>query len=517
MALELEGQNILVSSIAGKNDICMVMEDDVIVPDSKPDIGRVLVADGDVFIGNIETDKERIKVTGVVRYKIIYMAEDRNDDTRGITTDVPFTRDINVPGVDKGMDCVGDFLIEHVECAAVNSRKLNLKCFGRFLCKVRKERTFKAVSDLCGEDSVQLLKEDYDLKRFLGSVQESFTVSQELEVPAGNPHVFEILRTDVKIGGVKAEASGGKVIVKGEITVTNLYSTEDDEEERVQHMEHEIPFTQYLELQEIEDDSAINVSTRLQDYKCSVEEDINGELRLLNADVEILVEVDGAEESKIELVSDAYSPAKDIRIVKENVRLEGSGGKGSAKIPVREAVTIGSGLPGVSRVYYVIARPVLSDCAVSDDKLKMEGLVECSVIYRPDGDEMPIYSCNYEIPFRTEMDTEGSRAGDDYDAGISIDHCGYSILSVDELEIRVTINAEAETSRIYEVPVISTVEERELVQEYEKPSMLLYFARGGDTLWSIAKKYRTTVSEILNSNDMEEDGELVSGQQILIP
>jgi len=140
-----------------------------------------------------------------------------------------------------------------------------------------------------------------------------------------------------------------------------------------------------------------------------------------------------------------------------------------------------------------------------------------NVIYQPDNGEVPIYCRSYEIPFMHEMDVAGSREGDDCEINLRVDHCGYSILSADELEIRITLNIDATTTRTIALPVITSAEEQERSMEYKKPSVLIYFARKGDTLWNIAKKYRTTVLEIIENNNIDEDTELVAGQQILIP
>ena len=137
MALDLNGENILVSGIAGRGEINTVIEDDVIVPDSKPDVGRILVADADILIGNAEADRDKATVSGIIRYKIIYMPEDRENDIRSIVSDVPFSCDISVPGAEAGMGCTADCRVEHIECAIANNRKQPEE-FLRFTCKVNK-------------------------------------------------------------------------------------------------------------------------------------------------------------------------------------------------------------------------------------------------------------------------------------------------------------------------------------------------------------------------------------------
>ncbi|MDY3207452.1 LysM domain-containing protein, partial [Clostridium baratii] len=39
----------------------------------------------------------------------------------------------------------------------------------------------------------------------------------------------------------------------------------------------------------------------------------------------------------------------------------------------------------------------------------------------------------------------------------------------------------------------------------------------GDTLWELAKRYRTTMDDIIKLNELEDPDSLVPGQKLLIP
>jgi LysM repeat protein len=48
------------------------------------------------------------------------------------------------------------------------------------------------------------------------------------------------------------------------------------------------------------------------------------------------------------------------------------------------------------------------------------------------------------------------------------------------------------------------------------PGIVLYVSRDGDTIWKIAKKYRTTIDDILNINELEYGKEIKPGTKLLI-
>lgn len=48
-------------------------------------------------------------------------------------------------------------------------------------------------------------------------------------------------------------------------------------------------------------------------------------------------------------------------------------------------------------------------------------------------------------------------------------------------------------------------------------SIIIYVIQAGDTLWSLAKKYSTTVMDLVKLNDLDEKETLKPGCKLLIP
>ena len=54
-------------------------------------------------------------------------------------------------------------------------------------------------------------------------------------------------------------------------------------------------------------------------------------------------------------------------------------------------------------------------------------------------------------------------------------------------------------------------------RECERYSLIIYFVKPGDTLWNIAKKFRSTVENIVTINGIEDENKINVGQQLFIP
>ena len=48
-------------------------------------------------------------------------------------------------------------------------------------------------------------------------------------------------------------------------------------------------------------------------------------------------------------------------------------------------------------------------------------------------------------------------------------------------------------------------------------SMTIYFVKPGDTLWNIAKRYNSTVEDIVRLNELEDENKIYPRQQLFIP
>ena len=64
--------------------------------------------------------------------------------------------------------------------------------------------------------------------------------------------------------------------------------------------------------------------------------------------------------------------------------------------------------------------------------------------------------------------------------------------------------------------LIDEVEKNESTSDQDY-SVVVYIVKKGDTLWNIAKRFRTTVDFIARTNGIEDEDKIVVGQKLYIP
>ncbi len=518
MSLEFVREMIKVSQVIGEDSSQTVVENDIIVPDVKPDIAQILLLDGDVYANRTEAMHDKIMVTGTILFKILYIPDDSNDNIKSINTSVPFSYGMDMTGSRQGMNCKVNCDIEHIDYEILNGRKINIKTILRIGARAYQTAEQEIIEGLRGIDDIQVLKENVRVNSFIGSNKSQYTVREALEIPSGKPSIREILRNDVKITGKDFRVTDNKVVAKGDINVSTLYIGDDDDSS-LQIVENEIPFTHFIDLEGVDEESSCEVDFDVVNAQFEAVENNDGEIRAIECDVVLNIDTEGYAKKNIEKISDAYCSRSSISFDREDFTTEEVVVQTRSQVILKDTLTIKEDSPEIGEVFNVLSKPVLSECSITEDKITIEGLTNNNVLYLSNDSEKPICCHNEEVPFRHTIDVKGANSEMPCEISMEVEHCNYSMVSSTEVEVRVVINLNIKVINQVTLPLIvkvneSPIEDRKLINQ---PSITIYFAKPGDTLWEVAKRYLTSVSDIQSINGLSEDDVLTAGQQIIIP
>lgn len=518
MSLEMVKESVRINQVVAERSTQTLVENDIIVPDARPDVGRVLVLDGDVFVNSTQAFQDRMIVNGTIRYKVLYLSEEENFQLKGITANVNFSYGLDIVGCKHGTKCKAKCEIENIEYELQNCRKIGIKTVLRVTGKATEEFVQEFISDLQEPEGVQLLKNSVGVKALLGDCKSDFAIKEALEVPAGKPSIAEIIRNDVKITGQDYKVTENKVIVKGEINIATLYIG-DDENRSIQLMEHEIPFTQFLDLEGANEDSVCEVECQIGDIRFDGAEDSDGELRVMNGEIVLNINAAAFESKNIEMLVDAYNTKSVLNLERKEFLTEESLEEKKEQIALRETVTVDGEDRSISEVLNVICMPYLTEYRVVNEKLIIEGAVDASVLYARSDAGTPVSCHKKELPFKHELTLKEVKPGISCEIVLYVEHCNYSLISSGEIDLRVVVSASVKVINAVSTQAVVGVTESVLEEAVFKgrPSISVYFAKHGDTVWDIAKKYFTTAENIKKTNKLDEYKKICPGMQIIIP
>lgn len=517
MSLELVKESIRINNIIGEDTAQTIVEHDIIVPDTHPDAARILLMDGEVFERSSEVLQDRVAVNGTIRYKILYVSEEENDRIRSINTSNDFLYNVDVQNSKYGMKANVNCEIEHLDYEILYGRKIKVKAIVKINVKVAEEVEQDFVNNIEGLEDLEILTNNVDVNSYLGENNALCNINEPLEIPAGKPTIKEILRNDVKIVGKDYKLSDNKVIAKGDLNILTLYIA-DDEERSIQFMEHEVPFTQFIDIGGINEGCECEVDYRVLNYTFKPGEDNDGELRVLNGDIELVIKAQAYEKKRVDILADAYSLSRNLNIEQTDFTSNKVISNEKNQITLKETVYIDGDNPEIAEIFNVLSKPSMFECNVNNGYLNLEGAVNNSILYVAKDSEQPVSCYDFETPFKQNIEVKDLKPDANCEVDFEVEHCNYSMISSNEVEIRIIINVYVKVLDNEKIPLVSKVTDNAIEDKKSNcPSITIYFSQPDDTMWKIAKKYYTTVEDIKKANNLNEDENIVPGQQVLIP
>lgn len=510
--MELIKERVNVNETVNKGEARTVSEGDIIVPDTKPDILKILQVDAAACVTHKTVENGRCTAVGRVDLKILYIPEKEGEKIRSIITSFDFSQPIDCTVTDEMLIALGASA-EHVDFTLINSRKLRIKATVGIEYEICAPKALEIAVDVSESESAELKKETLKLRNCVDFCEHEISVRENLEVPSGQPSICELLKADARITDTEYKTVTGKIVVKGAVCVCLLYN---DANGNIEFMEEEIPFTEVLDCDDASENTICDIDYHITDLNCKVEEDSDGDNRIVSVEATICAQVSASECAEVEMISDCYEPYMRTKLSREEVTLDETAAKVSSQNTLREVVECGQNAPAVSGIYNVIAKPYIAKAELQRGKLICEGRVEAYILYVSDSSEAPVYSIKKEIPFSYMLDCDAEGDGLVPEMKAEIKHTSYNLNAAGEIELRCILSINANIVRKRSINVINEVETEQL-SGGDKKGIVIYFVQKGDTLWSIAKNYCVPRAEVLSFNNLSEDEKLKQGERLFIP
>lgn len=516
MSLDFKKDIIRINEIIAEDYSETVFEGDIIVPDVKPDILRILQVDGKAIVNKKEIHQDKVIVSGVIKFDILY-TPDSESLVKGITSSGTFTHIANMPGVKQEMFVNLECDVEHVEFRLLNGRKLNIKAVIGVGAKVSNVSSIEMVQDIEFDEPLEIRRKKINAFNIISQSENNFTVAEDLEIPSGKPSIVDILKVDYNLTGKDCKIVSNKVVIKGELNISTIFIGDTGDNE-IQFMEHEIPFTEVLEIEGIRDTSLCQIDYLITDFKFETKEDSDGESRLLYIETGVLATLCAGEKIQVDIVTDTYGINSNISLQRKMFTLNTIADDIRTQTTIKEVISMPSTLPDIRQVYNIKTRPYISETRLEKNKIKIEGIINTDILYLSDSSENPINNFSKEVPFNYVIDSAYVSEDMDCEIDLSIDHINYNLNLGAEIEMRYIMSIEAKLYESSQSDLITSADiERYSIAQKDMPSLVIYFVQKNDSLWSIAKRYRTSMQDLLDANDMDESDSLSFGQQLIIP
>ena len=503
MLLETEKERVCINQIVGKDKREAIVEGDVIVNDIKPDVLNIISADGVPCIYKKEVMDGKIRIDGSINTYIMYLADDANDSVRSLNTILDFTQIIDIDGCMPEMTAKVSVDIKDIECRILNGRKINVKAVLNINSKIYLNDNIEIITNVNNLDDIQFLNNDRTINSLIGEGNTKVYAKDTITVDAAD-EIAEIMKANVRVTNKDIKLSYNKVLAKADADITIMYLTEDN---RVKNIDTKVPIMGFVDIENISDDSICDVDYQIKNL---IVKPNNVDMHSIYIEVEIEISCCAYETKNINLIEDLYSIFSDLNFTQKQI--VAMSGKQNVKdiCNIREQINIPE--LGDNRLYNVKAIPNILNTTIMKGKVIYEGEMNVELLFEMSSS---INSRNIQIPFNFNITNEQIDENCVIDTDIDIIRDDFVVNSgnIDtnvELQFNVSISKNHNLNIIDEI----SVEENRDNNIY---SMVIYFAKPGDNLWKIAKKFKSTVDDISRVNGIEDVNKIDVGEQLYIP
>lgn len=505
MSIKLKKEHVRLSEVICSRYCRTDAEYDIIVPDVKPDVLKVLNVSGTAAITHKSVQTDKVHIQGIIRLDILYIPDGNVlGGVKAISCTQDFSQVVDTPGSKPGMNLVAEAECEIPECSLVNSRKLSICTKTGLNIKVTDSIDTELATAVESDEPVQVNTEHMHLCHSGCDADRDITIHEHLEVPSGKPAMGEILRFSVKPVPKELRLLDNKAIVKGELKTVTLFCS-DDEESTLQCMEHSIPFTEILEIDGISENMTGEADYGIKNIITEITCDSDGDKRILSAEITLSVCIRASGTMECDVICDAYGLKKELVIEKSDCSTELLLGTAQTQLTGKENIAVPDYLPEIYQVCDCTGVPTVESISAEKNAVTVSGYITCNILYMSQEREAPLSGFSHILPFTHTFEIQGLCESSICDVKAETEHLSYTISGAKDIELRYIVVLSIKASNPCTRQLISAISTDENAETPCFPSMTVYFVRSNDTLWDIAKRYRTSPEAILAVNGNEKD------------
>lgn len=486
-----------------------LMETGMIVSDSKPDVMEVLAVDTDIVIKTREKTGRVMEVGGDICYQVLYRADNQNQSLEAIQVKAPWSISCNYPASEEELHPLVNGSVEHTDVEIVNGRKLSAKSVVNLNIKYLSADSIEAGEALSGEQVYQ--RADTQEITMLEDIGDrTVHVAENVELPEGKPVIEEIMYQHGAIKDVQVQEN---MNAEGVLELDFVYRADNDNMD-IENVHMEIPITQNLEIENYNDEEA-TVNANIKYLSVKPDEDMDGLLTRVKIDAEVEVGYILYAKENVHLVNDAYAMDYDFTLEKETVVAGVEEKDIQDHLQVTGNLSLECDGETLEDILCLTVKPRLLSAEQEGDGIEINGCLDIFILYGTGIQMRVIRGSNQEMQFNHRIPLADTEASYEYDIVLTQEGCSYEIISDTEMDMKAQVGVKAHISKKQQLDVVTDVKDIRPAETKENPPLLVYYARQGDNLWNIAKRYRVPVQKIMDDNGMTEEVEPDEGQKLL--
>ena len=516
MTVDATREYLCINKLTCEKEENIIVQGDMIVPDAKPDILNTISTTGNICIYKKEVMDGKIRIDGCVNLYIMYLADNEESSVRALNTSIDFSETIVIANCVEDSDADIRLKIKNIECKVLNGRKISLKALVETKIKIYSNENVEIINQI-NNNKIECLEKNISLNSLVGKGTTKAYVKENVTCDA-NDNIAEILRVDLNLIDTDVKICYNKVLAKSEAEVTIMYLTEDN---RINTMTARLPVVGFVDMQGIKEEDICDVDYEIKNliianYPLAMTSHIklnNIEDHSAYVEAEIEICCTAYEEKQINMIEDLYSVEGDLEFNQNDVVTISNKQNRKETCKIREKVS----MPEVNEnnIISVTCTPNINKESKMNSKIMYEGEVELNVIFT-DNSTVGINSKIINIPFEFKIDNV--QDAENLEINTRMETANLECIAQNSGEISCNLDLVFDVN-MYKNTRLNVIDKIEMAdnRDIDEYSVIIYIVKKGDTLWEIAKRFRSTVRDIVRVNGIENPNRINIGDKLYIP
>lgn len=491
MELQIQREKINIKKKIGEKQKTIIIEKDIILPDSKPDIIKIQNQSNNIYINKKERMEGKLKVDGGIVTRITYITGEGK--SRVLKVEEAFNEVLEIEGVTTESYINDNANVRTTSVNILNERKIHYKAEISYKAEVSKKEEIEFIYEINKVHNLQTLTQKQTIDTFIGHGESKIGLKERIETENLQENI-EVVQIKHSIRNVEKKISYNKILIKADCELKCLYQTENG---HIYLSKKEVPIMGFLDIENVEENNEVTTSFSIKNININnIDNDIKPGI---NVEMELNLTGDVYQSKEVNILTDLYDLNYKTEFSKRKLQIE-SCNNTPLQIATINQKTVIEEINQIYNAEYQIIN-------MSKQEQSLE--IEIRAIYMYSSFENQTINRKEET-FKNTIQIEKNIS----ELNVQISSNTATILpdsSINsQLEIQIFSN---ETNQLELINEIKLNDE----ENDEGYSMVIYFVKPGDSLWKIAKRFKSTIKEIATLNEIENEDKINIGDKLYIP
>lgn len=489
------------------------LDEDYNVPDQKEDVQRIIQGNAELKPEDIRPVENYVKITGKVYFKVLYMTASGDPRPAVLEGKIPFEEMVYAEG-----DGNETFFLRNVRteftATVVNTRKLSLRIMSEMEVGREWIRDEELTEDVESDVPIYRKTQNMNLLRLAVTRKDTYRIKEELTLPGTKESIGQLLLTDISVRKLDIRMGQDEILLRGDLLVFCMYLSA---EEKPDWIEQSLPFEGRILCDGVSENMYYHIQHSLEDTLADIRLDEDGEMRVLGIEATLSLRMNIFGEEETEILRDLYSLDQQCVFETKDTVLEELLMQNQSKCKISERLSLPELKDDVLQIIHSQGSIQVESEQYTEEGIRVEGILHLSFLYLRGNDIEPYGNWQGMVPFLWLI--EYPAMPDKVSSSLSshVEQLAVTLAGSEAVEVKAVLSFDIFLVKLTPVEVITSVRMEPLDMERlsEQPGIVGHIVQNGEDLWSLAKKYMTTVEGIKEINGLNDE-KVSSGDKLLI-